>query len=61
MMGRRLSIADKGVKEQRQNFSKRFNEGKCSIILKHCPFCGHHKSLSKPRGLFCSRCKRRLR
>jgi len=51
-MARRLSIADKGVKEQRMNFSKRFAEGKCSIIEKHCPHCGHRKALAKPRGVF---------
>ena len=57
----RKSIADEGGHEQRRNnFSKRFADGTCSIIKKNCKFCGHHKALSKPRGVFCSRCRRRL-
>jgi len=33
-----------------------------ALIIKQCPFCGHHRAFSKGglnvKGIFCTRCKR---
>lgn len=41
-------------------FSLRKEDGEISIIRSHCKNCGHHKAWSKPRGVFCCRCRHRI-
>lgn len=42
--------------EKRSHRSNRASKGDIAIINKVCLVCGHHKCISKPRGVFCTKC-----
>ena len=53
----RTTIADS---RRKGSFSKRASEGTITVIRRDYPFCRHHKAFSKPRGIICCRCKRKI-
>lgn len=46
---------------KKRNFSKRASTSVIDIVKRFCNNCGHHKAFSKPSGLFCCKCRERLR
>lgn len=55
---RRTKITD--PQSNRKNKSKRGVEGYLSVVRISCKYCGHHKAFSKPRGVYCTKCKRKI-
>ena len=37
---------------------KRIEQGTISIVERYCKYCGNNRAWSKPRGTFCTRCRR---